>query len=288
MEPFNSKKITQSSGSNFAASFLFLPKEKKEALTAIYAYCRLSDDCVDCASSIEEGQKKLSDWRKELARCFKEKSQNPVLHDIALTASRFCIPEIYFYQLLDGMQMDLEKNCYASFAELYTYCYHAASVVGLICIEIFEYQNPQSKEYAVNLGIAFQLTNILRDIKTDAERGRVYIPEEDLAKFNLKREDVLLMTDWTVLPVEKINSLKELIDFECNRANYYYKKSRENLDRSDRKNFVAAEMMTAVYHSILKKIKREPFLPFISKIKLSKPEKIFRIFQGWITHLLKL
>lgn len=284
----DSKKIVRASRSNFASSFWFLPREKREALNTIYAYCRLSDDLVDLASSPDEAKSQLAEWRKTVSRAFKEKSEHPVLHALALTASRYQIPEIYFHQLLDGVQMDLERNRYATFDELYPYCYQVASVVGLMCLEVFGYQNAESKEFAVNLGIAFQLTNILRDIKSDIERGRVYIPEEDLKKFNLSREDLLALNQPSELKLEKMNQFKALIDFECGRAGYYYKKAREHMTKPDRSNFAAAEVMCAVYHRILLKIKAKPLAPLSSKVRLGRFETLFCILQGWIGNKLSL
>ena len=285
----NSREIVRTSGSNFASSFWFLPQEKRRALDAVYAYCRLTDDLVDLAASPEEGRAKLAAWRKETARAFREEPGDPVLKELAEAARRWRIPEEYFQQLMDGVEMDIDKRSYATFDELYAYCYRVASVVGLMCLEIFEYREPKTKEYAVNLGLAFQLTNILRDLRTDAARGRTYLPDEDLRRFGLERRDLLtLPASPADLSVESTDRLKQLIDFECRRAEHYYSSARAGLASPDRPNLVAAEVMTAVYHSLLGKIHRCPLTVLNGKVRLRKPEAVWRVLQGWATNRLGL
>lgn len=285
--PLSSEQITKTSGSNFVSSFWFLPKQKRQALNVIYAYCRLTDDIVDLARGGPEkqnAQKTLDNWRKETVKSFKNGNDTPVLKELSGIVRQYQIPQDYFHQLIDGVQMDLEKNSYKTFEELYTYCYRVASVVGLICLKIFGYRNLRTKDYAVNLGVAFQMTNILRDLKTDAESGRVYLPEQDLEKFSLKRQDILRLSSATT----NDSAFKRLIDFECQRAEYFYKKAKENLTKEDRPNLTAAEVMCAVYHAILEKIKKVPLVTLRAKVRLSRLELACRILQGWARNRLAL
>src|SRR5574337_914340 len=189
--PINSRTITKQSGSNFYYAFLFLPKLKREALYAVYAFCRLSDDLVDESQAGADPAAALTRWRKALDTHFEDSVDSPVITAIGQAARRFHIPKVYFEELLNGMEMDLTHARYATFEELYPYCYRVASIVGLICIEIFGYTNPQTKTYAEQLGIAFQLTNILRDVGVDAQRGRIYLPQDELRQFGYSEEELL-------------------------------------------------------------------------------------------------
>lgn len=286
----NSKKIVEASGSNFASSFWFLSKEKRNALNTIYAYCRLTDDIVDQSPDPAREQDvriQLDSWRNETLKSFQQKTSHPVLQELSAVVAQYHIPHELFHQLIDGVQMDLEKRSYKTFDELYPYCYRVASIVGLMCTEVFGYKNIKTKDYAVNLGVAFQLTNILRDLKTDAQRGRVYIPEEDLSNHGLSRENILTFADSPIPKVETINQFKALIDFECRRANLYYKKAKENLVAEDRPNLIAAEVMSAVYHCILKKIENHPLLVLDSKVRLSKAKLFSCILKGWLANRLQ-
>ena len=186
-----SRKLTKASGSNFYYAFLFLPKPKREAIYAVYAFCRLSDDLVDEAKAGGDPAAALTRWRKELDGYFRDSVGHPVIVAAGQAARRFNIPKTHFEELLNGMEMDLTRARYATFEELYSYCYRVASVVGLICIEIFGYRNPKTREYAERLGIAFQLTNILRDLAVDAERGRIYLPQDELRRIGYSEEDLL-------------------------------------------------------------------------------------------------
>src|SRR3990172_6493587 len=169
-----SATLTKTSRTNFYYAFLFLPKAQREALYAVYAFARLADDAVDLAPSPEAAAQQLRHWRDELARTFAGRPTHPVTTQLLGVAEQFRIPHHYFDLLLDGVEMDLTRTRYATFEQLSGYCYRVASVVGLICIEIFGYRTPATKDYAVAQGMAFQLTNILRDIPSDAASGRIY------------------------------------------------------------------------------------------------------------------
>ena len=186
-------RVTRRSGSNFYFSFFSLPKEKREAITAVYAFCREVDDAVD-----DPGQKdpaaEVSRWKEELARTYEGHPSTPLTQSLSKAIDRFDLTRAYFEGILQGVAMDLDVTCYPTFESLRTYCHHVAGEVGLLCMEIFGYRSERLKSYAINLGMAFQLTNILRDIKTDAERGRIYIPQEDLKRFGVEEDWILRMS----------------------------------------------------------------------------------------------
>ena len=283
----NSKEITQTSGSNFVSSFWFLPAPKQQALTAIYAYCRLTDDLVDLAPNKETAQQQIKMWREQTQQILTAQPQHPVLQDLAQVSKTYKIPLDYYLQLIDGVEMDLEKTDYATFEELYQYCYRVASIVGLMCLQVFEFKNLKSKQYAIELGLAFQITNILRDVKTDLERGRIYLPKEDLKKFDLSSDDLKKLTQNSPSN-ELLKKFKDLIQFECNRAEMFYQKSLAQLTKEDRPNFIAAEMMTTIYHSILKKIKANPLIVLKSKVRIPKFIMLIKILTTWVAHQLNL
>lgn len=286
----NSAEITKASGSNFVSSFGFLSKEKQNDLTVIYAYCRLTDDIVDRGIEQATGGQtvlELENWRKETSKAFQSKSNYKVLQELQGVVDKYKIPHDYFHQLIDGVRMDLDKKSYQTFEELYPYCYRVASIVGLTCLEVFGYRNPKTKDYAVNLGISFQLTNIIRDIKTDAQRARIYIPEEDFKKFGFNRETLLNFVGGSFGQNKNVVSFKNLVDFECKRAIYYYRKSKECLLSEDRSNLIAAEVMNAVYYALLTKIQKNPLAVLRTKVRLSSIEMGLRIFQGWVTNRLR-
>jgi len=229
IKKLNSREITRKSGSNFASSFWFLPENKRKALTTIYAYCRITDDIVDCADQsdvpLSEIKNQLSQWEENTLLAVQGRlngKNTPLLGELSQVVKEYQIPPDYFMKLIEGVKMDLEVQTYHTFEDLYQYCYRVAGIVGLICVEIFGYKNPKTRDYAVNLGVAFQLTNILRDIKSDLRRGRVYLPADDLKKFNLSPEILLASVDTSLSKEEVINHFKSLIDYECRRAETYY------------------------------------------------------------------
>lgn len=283
----SSREVTRTSGSNFVSSFWFLPKEKRDALTRIYAFCRITDDIVDMADQTgdqADARAKITDWRAETARALGGGDPgHAVLKELAPVADRYKIPQNLFYELIDGVSMDLDRKSYATFDELHSYCYKVASVVGLMCLEVFGYKDPVSKKFAVDLGLAFQLTNILRDVKTDAQRGRTYLPDEDLRRFDLARGDLLALANADGFGA-KAGSFHALFAFETARAVNYYESAKAHLPPSDRPNMAAAEVMSAVYFTILNKIQKNPDLILRRKVSLSKPEAILRVFQGWLTN----
>jgi len=262
-----SQDATQSRESNFYFSFLILPQPKREAIETIYTFCRVTDDIVDGVEDEKEKYVRLRQWTDELERSLYGVSKYSVLNRLSKIIRHFNIPLHHFYDLIKGMEMDLTKHRYETFEELQEYCYRAASTVGLISAEVFGYKTENTKQYAVNLGIALQLTNILRDIKQDAKRGRVYIPQEDLQRFGYSEKELR--------HGEYNERFVELMKFECARAHYYYKKARGFLAEEDKPFLYAARAMGNIYYLLLQRIEKANYDVFSKRIRLSSPLKLF-------------
>lgn len=263
----SAKEIAKESKSSFYYAFNLLPEEKREAMNIVYAFCRKTDDIVDETSeSPDVKYEKLRKWRIEFERAFSGHSEFPLLNKLGTTISKFNIPLDPFFELIKGMEMDLQKDRYKSFDDLQLYCYRVASTVGLMCIEIFGYKNPSTKEFAINLGIALQLTNILRDISKDAEKGRIYLPEEDLQRFNYTESELM----------QKVynNQFRELMIYETGRAKQYFNSATAHLDLDDKKTMFAARAMQHIYYKMLEKIIAADYDVFNNNIKVSKIEKV--------------
>lgn len=263
----SAKEISKESKSSFYYAFNLLPEEKREAMNVVYAFCRKTDDIVD-ESNEDQNVKydKLRKWRIEFERAFSGHSEFPLLNRLGKTISNFNIPLDPFFELIKGMEMDIQKDRYKSFDDLLLYCYRVASTVGLMTIEIFGYKNPSTKKFAVDLGIALQLTNILRDISKDAEKGRIYLPQEDLKKFNYN-ESELIMKIYN-------NQFKDLMIYETARAKRYFESATSNLDLEDKKTMFAARAMQHIYYKMLRKIIAADYDVFNNNIKVSNFEKV--------------
>lgn len=263
------KEITKQSKSNFLYSFSLLPKEKSEAIKTVYAFCRKTDDIVDDENDSEETKySRLTEWKEELDKALiNGDSKHSLLNSLSKTIKKYDIPAEPFFDLINGMEMDLKKNRYYKFDELIDYCYNAASSVGLMSIEIFGYNNPATKEFAINLGIAMQLTNILRDIKSDAMKGRIYIPLEDLRRFNYSEKDLIESR----YNIEFIN----LMEFQCERVKFFYNEANKNLTNEDKGLMFPARIMEHIYFRLLKKIEMNNYNVFEKKITVSKLKKIY-------------
>jgi len=268
--------LVRKSRSSFYYSFLFLPRPKRDAIYAVYALCRAVDDVADDAGDMEAKAQRLKGWREELDRCYAGRPTHPITRALRDCLSRYPIPKGYFEELIAGVEMDLTLTRYRTFADLTRYCYRVASVVGLICIEIFGYRREATKEYAINLGLALQLTNILRDLKTDGRRGRIYLPQEDLERFGY-REDDLLHCRYTP-------GFFPLMRFEADRARDYFRRAAESLPSEDRKNMAAAEIMGRIYRETLETIARKEFRVFEDRIALSRARKIRLALTTWARH----
>lgn len=250
--------------SNFAFSFLFLPRPQREAIERVYAFCRTLDDVSDSALSREEKKRQLEFWRNELDRCYAGNAEHPITASLQETVQKFGLTRIYFDDLLQGIEMDFTIARYSSFVQLSQYCYRVAGVVGLICLEIFGC--PNERDYAVALGIAFQITNILRDVKDDALRGRIYLPQDDLLRFGYTEAELFNST--------YNDRFVELMRFEAERAGDYFRRAADLLKPKDRKQLIASEIMAAIYSALLQEIKTARYNVFDQRIRLSKPRKL--------------
>lgn len=258
--------------SNFGAAFFFLTKEQKEALGIIYAFCRLADDIVDDTPKTAPAQ--LANLTLELEQVYGGAPKTELGKDLQKVIQKFPIPKKYPFLLIEGVERDLHAPVrYQTQEQLNWYMYRVASVVGLMCIEIFGYKNPMSKKYAETLGYAVQLTNILRDIAEDAKINRLYLPLEDLQKFNVSEEEILTL--------KHNDQVKKLFDFELNKAQKLYDEARVILPKDDFGALLAARAMGAIYENILSKLKQQTCLPCEKKIKLSKLQKMLILFKTW-------
>lgn len=269
--------VTKRSGSNFYYSFLFLPKERREAMYTVYAFCREVDGAVDDPPPGSRPEEQVARWRTELHAAYHGRPTSPVAISLAGHARRLGIPQDYFEDLLRGVEMDLTTSRYATFEDLSLYCYRVASVVGLICLKVFGAESPLARDYAVSLGMAFQLTNILRDLGSDADRGRIYLPGEDLSRFGYREEDLLART--------YSPAFTELMRFECGRARAYYDRARAaaaRLPPADRRALTAAEIMRGVYGRILRRIEESGYRVFDSRIGLAPPHRLAIAAGVWL------
>ena len=256
--------------SNFYYSFLFLPSRRRRAIEAVYAFARRGDDLADSGLAPDEAGRQMARYRKALDACYAEPGapfEDPQLAALAESIREFKIPRQPFEDLVLGLEMDLNGAVYETFDDLSLYCYRVASTIGLIAIEVFGYSDPRTRDYAVNLGIAMQLVNILRDIQSDARRGRIYLPREDLVRFGVRPDELLsgVCRDPFV----------ELMQFECDRARHFFDVARQFLPPQDRRAMIAAEIMAAIYWRILKRIQQRGYNPFGKRVSLRAPEKLW-------------
>ena len=259
-------RATRSSRTSFYYSFLLLPREKRRAIYAIYAFCRAADDVADGAGDPAEKARGLLEWREELARCYEGDPRHPVTEALLRAVRRYSLPREHFEGILDGVTSDLTRRRYESFAELRGYCHRVASLVGLLCVEVFGYRDPRSRDYARELGLAFQLTNILRDVGRDAGDGRIYLPREDLLRFSVPEEDLL---SGRVTP-----AFREMMAFQVARTRDRYALSDALLPKQDRRNLFAARIMARIYQGILTEIERMGYDVFRRRAGIGTARKI--------------
>ncbi|HTV61399.1 MAG TPA: presqualene diphosphate synthase HpnD [Verrucomicrobiae bacterium] len=277
----HSRAITKKSASNLALAFVLLPKQKRDAMSALYAFCREVDDAADDESvPAEKRRARLADWRGDVRRaCENQAPQFPVNCEFQPVIQAYSLPFELLDELIKGCEMDLEIKRYETFEELELYCYRVASVIGLLSIEIFGYKNPATRDYAIYLGKALQLTNILRDVKNDAERGRIYLPLDELKKCGVGEGEIL--------DCHYTKNFHLLAGNVAGRAKHFYSLARRTLPDEDRNSLAAAELMGAVYWQLLKKLESEKFNVFGARpMKLSKPRKLTLIFQSWLRFVL--
>jgi phytoene synthase len=270
--------ITRKASSNFYYAFKLLPAQRRRALYATYAFCRFVDDIAD-DSNVREPAALLERWREELDRVYEGEPAHAISRALADSVRRFAIPRRYFEEIIDGVEMDLARKRYRTFEELRLYCYRVASAVGLVCIEIFGYRNPQARIYAENLGIAFQLTNIIRDVREDAERGRIYLPLEDLERFDVKQAEVLSH--------QHSARFERLMEFEANRAQEFYALAEQALPQEDRTSLLTAEAMRLIYSALLRRIVKSRYRVMDGKLRLSAPHKILLVGRAWASGRLR-
>jgi phytoene synthase len=262
----SAEAVARRRASNFYYSFVILPPEKRRAFCAVYAFMRYCDDISDGKSSTEIKRSALQEWRAQLDAAYAGGPlENPILPAFRDTARRFSIPAQYFHWIIDGAQMDLEVFRYETFGELYAYCFNVASAVGLVCLQIFGFSEERAKKHAEQCGIAFQLTNILRDVREDAQMGRVYLPEEDLKRFGYTAAELRQgVVD---------ERFRRLMKFEADRARQYYSEARCLLPLVEQSSRPALWAMMAIYGRILDKIVQERYDVFRGPIHLSGAEK---------------
>ena len=264
-------RIVRASGSSFHQAFRLLPHERRRSLEALYAYCRVVDDAADDGG---DAAARVTWWRGELDRVLAGAPTHPVGVALADSLRRFAIPTQHLVEILDGMAMDLAPQRFATFGELRRYCYHVAAAVGLATIPIFGCRDPRSRDYAEALGIALQLTNIVRDVAEDAERGRVYLPLEDLERFGYSERDLVTHT--------RNDAFHALIAFECARAREFYAAARAALTPTDRRALAPAEGMRLVYQRVLTKIAAHPEAVFGPQVRLPRWQKALLAGVAWL------
>lgn len=264
----NAAAITRQSKSNLALAFLALGRERKRDITVFYAFCRVIDDIADSSElSVVEKRVRLAKWRRMLHAASQDE---PVLaRDVRELIAKYSLPVDMLEEIIAGVEMDLSTLRYPTFEELRVYCYRVASAVGLVSIEIFGYRNPSCKQYAIELGLALQMTNIIRDVGKDLQNGRIYLPQEDLARFHYPESE---------LTQRQYNEhFVQLLEFQARRARQFFANAAAALPAEDRKAMAPAEIMGSVYRGLLRRIELDKFRVFEKEYRLSKMEKAGRI-----------
>ena len=273
----HSQALTRKSASNLALAFVLLPREKRDAMSALYAFCRAVDDVADeDVVPVETRREQLAAWRADIRRACDGQTPEFVLNrEFQPVIREFQLPFDLMNELIQGCEMDLDTLRYENYDGLELYCYRVASVVGLLSLKIFGCRQPASRDYAVYLGKALQLTNILRDVKTDAARGRIYLPQTELKRFGVSEAEIL--------ESRYSENYFALAASVAARARHFYALARNTLPPEDRPSMVAAELMGSVYWQLLLKLERGRFNVFGPKpLKLSKPHKLALILQAWL------
>ncbi|MGD0351806.1 MAG: presqualene diphosphate synthase HpnD [Verrucomicrobiota bacterium] len=273
----SSRAITRKSASNLALALVVLPRAKRNDMAALYAFCRKVDDVADGESTpTEKRREQLADWRADVRRaCENETPQFTVNCELQPVIAKYHLPFALFDELIKGCEMDLDVKRYENFEQLELYCYRVASVVGLLSIGIFGCQNPACRNYAIYLGKALQFTNILRDVRTDAERGRVYLPQSELKKCNVSEDEIL-----NFKYSDRFHALATNV---ADHAKNFYRLARQTLPAEDRRAMVAAELMGSVYWRLMQKLERRQFNVFGPKpLQLSNLYKLALVSRAWL------
>lgn len=266
------RRAARASGSNFYYALWLLPPARREAMFAVYGFCRVVDDVVDSGQPVQDATQELERWRHEVERCYEGWSAHPVGQALRTVVTTYHVPRPLVEDLLTGMSWDLTPRRFATFEELAQYCYYVAGVVGLIAIKVFGCRQPESEAFARALGTAFQLTNILRDVAADAARGRLYLPEEDLARFGV--------TAAQIHDGRYTAAFAALMAFEAARAKDYFRQARAAVTRADRRALTPALAMAAVYEQLLNRLAAVRYDVFTHPIRLSTPRKLALALTG--------
>jgi phytoene synthase len=262
------------SGSSFTSSFRFLPQDKRRAMTALYAYCREVDDVVDECSDANVARTTLNWWRHEVAAIYGGKPTHPVCQALVPVVRQFKLAQEHLQEIIDGMEMDLDQPRYADFKSLQLYCYRVASVVGLLSAEIFGYTDRQTLKYAHDLGIAFQLTNIIRDVGEDARRNRIYLPMDEMQQFGVTAADIL--------NGRETENLHKLMAFQIERARRYYQQAFDHLPAVDRKAQRAGLIMAAIYQAVLDEVVASGCHVLRERVSLTPTYKLWLAIKAWL------
>ncbi len=264
----NATKITRASKSNLALAFVSLGAERRRDITTFYAFCRVIDDIADDAHlDVEEKSRRLSQWRECLRA--PRPNESEIAAEVRNLMKKYSLAPEMLEEIIAGVEMDLAIQRYPTFDELRVYCYRVASAVGLVSIEIFGYRNPACKDYAIELGLALQTTNIIRDVGKDLQAGRIYLPQEDLARFDYSEQE---------LRGRQYNDrFVQLMKFEADRARQFFSRAAAALPKEDRRSMVAAEIMASIYRGLLRRMELDKFRVFEKEYKLNKLEKAGRI-----------
>ena len=264
-------RIGRACASSFYHAFRLLPEDRRHGLAALYAFCRVVDDAADESQSAAVA---LAAWRRELARALDGSATHPIAVALGDAVRRFAIPPRHLEEILAGVEMDLEQRRYETFDELRRYCYHVAAAVGLATIPILGCRDARSRAYAEALGLALQLTNILRDLAEDAERGRIYLPLEDLRRFGYRERDLLTHT--------RNATFRELVAFECARAGTFYGAARASIAAADLRALAPAEAMRLTYQRLLGRIAADPDAVFGPRVRVPLHEKVLCVAIAWL------
>ena len=264
------------SGSSFYYSFMFLPRDKRRAITALYAFCREVDDVVDECSDEQVARTTLNWWRSQVAEIYGGKPQHPVAQALVPVVQQFNLSKEHLLEINDGMEMemDLDQARYADFKSLQLYCYRVASVVGLLAAEIFGYTDRRTQKYAHDLGIAFQLTNIIRDVGEDARRNRIYLPMDELQQFGVTAAEIL--------NAKETENFQKLMAFQVERAQRYYQQALEHLPEVDRKAQRTGLIMAAIYRATLDEVVTSGCHVLKERVSLTPLRKLWLAWKTWL------
>ena len=272
--------ITRREAKNFYYAFLTLPSAKRRAIYAVYAFCRHCDDSVDEGTSSNAKIKAIAELQSELDTAYKRETSNPIYLALADAAHNYEIPQDYFKEVILGVESDLVKDRFQNFKELRKYCYRVASVVGLICLQIFGYEDEDAKEYAIDLGLAMQLTNIIRDVQEDFDMGRIYLPQDEMFKFGYTEDDLKNGV--------RNKALKDLMMFQSERAREYFKSGFKLLPYLSRRSRACPAVLGTLYSKVLDRIEASDYDVLENRVSLSKGEKLRITATTWLGSLLSL